>query len=73
MAKKWRADVAGVRESTWSNNGMVYDTPEEVKEWLDGLKMRWFGYDMARVVSDDTPRHQTIDMNDPSIYQNFRS
>ena len=70
---KWRADVAGTHENVWSNNAIEYDTEEEVKKWLDGLKNRWFGYDMARVVPASTPRREKIDKNDPTIYQNFRS
>ncbi len=69
---KYRADVAGINEATWSNNAMEYDTPEEVKEWLKGLSSRWFGYDMARVVSTNTPKGEAIDKNDESIFQNFR-
>lgn len=70
---QFRADVTGIGENRWSNNAMVYDTEEEAKAWLDGLSMRWFGYDMARVVSADTPSKETVDPGDPAIYQNFRS
>lgn len=69
---KWRADVAGVRETVWSNNAIVYNTPEEVKKWLDKLSTRWSGYDMSRVVPSQTPTGERIDMNDPDIYQNYR-
>ena len=70
---KYRADVAGVKDSRWGKNAMEYDSPEEVKEWLNGLKNRWFGYDMARIVTVDTPYGEVIDMEDETIYQNFRS
>lgn len=70
---QFRADVTGIGENSWSNNAMVYDTEDEAKDWLAGLSMRWFGYDMARVVPADTPTKEPVDMNDPTIYQNFRS
>jgi hypothetical protein len=69
---KWRADVAGKDEANWSNNGMEYNTSVEVRNWLDGLAGRWFGYDMSRVVPTTTPKREAIDPNDPTIYQNFR-
>jgi hypothetical protein len=46
---------------------MDYDTRAEAEAWLDGLRMRWFGYDMARVVTIDTPRNQPIDPPTTSI------
>jgi hypothetical protein len=69
---KFRAEVAGTRENVWSTNAMEYNTPEEAKVWLDGLSSRWFGYDMGRVVSTDTPRREAIDLVNQDIYQNFR-
>lgn len=70
--EKYRAEVAGRGEDTWSTNAMEYNTPEEAQEWLDNLKMRWFGYDMARVVPVSTPARERVDPSDPTIYQNFR-
>lgn len=69
---KYRAEVAGLREDVWSRNAMVYDTPEEAKAWLDGLALRWFAYDMGRVVPADTPDNQPVDLEHDDIYQNFR-
>jgi hypothetical protein len=68
-----RAECAAVGEDVWSTNAMEYATVKEAKEWLDGLKMRWFGYDMARVVSITHPHGEKVVMDDPLIYQNFRS
>lgn len=70
--QKWKAQICAVRENVWSENAMVYDTPEEVKEWLDGLRSRWFGYDAARIVPESTPNREPVDRNDPQIYQWFR-
>lgn len=72
-AVKYRAEVTGIGENTWSNNAMEYDTPEEAKAWLDQKKFSWTGYDMGRVVPADTPKKQPVDMSDPAIYQNFRT
>lgn len=69
---KFRCDVAGVNESRWSNNSMTYETQEQAEKYLDGLSMRWTGYDMARIVTEDTPTRELIDNNDPTIYQNYR-
>jgi len=69
---KYRADVAGVRENTWSTNAKEYDTEEEAKAALDNLASRWFGFDMSRVVPSTTPRNQPIDMQNDVIYQNMR-
>ena len=68
---KYRAEIAAVGENVWSNNAMEYDSIEEVAEWLDGLSMRWFGYDMSRIVNTETPKNQEITPFDIT-YQNFR-
>ena len=70
--KKFRAEVAGIRESVWSKNGKEYDTEKEAKDWLDVLAHRWMGYDLSRVVTTDTPTNQPIDLEKDIIYQNFR-
>jgi hypothetical protein len=69
---KYRAEVAGVRENTWSTNAKEYNTEEEAKAWLDDLSGRWFGYDMSRVVPITTPTKQPVDIKNDVIYQNFR-
>lgn len=69
---KYRAEVAGIGENTWSTNAIEYDTPEEAKKWLDDLSGKWFGYDMSRVVPIPTPRGEEINRVSNEIYQNFR-
>ena len=69
---KYRADVAGIRENTWSTNAKEYDTEEEAKAALDNLASRWFGFDLSRVVPSTTPRNQPVDMQNDVIYQNMR-
>ena len=69
---KFRADIAGIRETNWSNNAMEYNTEQEAKDWLDNLSMRWTGYDLSRVVPTNTPKGEPIDMVNNVIYQNFR-
>jgi len=68
---KYRAEVVGTGENTWSTNAKEYNTEEEAKAWLDGLSGRWFGYDMSRVVPTTTPRGQPVDIKNDNIYQNF--
>lgn len=68
---KYRADVAAIGENVWSNNAMEYNTIEEVKTWLDSLANRWFGYDMSRIVTTDTPKNEQI-LDSHITYQNFR-
>ncbi len=70
--EKFRAEVTGIGENVWSCNGMEYDTDAQAKEWLDGLSTRWFGYDMSRVVTVDTPKRQMVNFETDSFYQNFR-
>lgn len=70
---KYRAEVAGIGENKWSGNALEYDTEEEAKKYLDNLSMRWFGYDLGRVVPVSVPRNQPVDMEHDTIYQNFRS
>jgi hypothetical protein len=69
---KFRADVAGVRENTWSTNAKEYNTEEEAKAALDNLASRWFGFDLSRVVPSTTPTNQPVDLQNDIIYQNFR-
>jgi hypothetical protein len=68
---KFRADIAAIGENIWSNNAMEYETIEEVKQWLNDLSCRWFGYDMARIVTTDVPRNEYVKETDV-LYQNFR-
>jgi len=70
--EKYRAEVAATGENRWSNNSMEYDTPEEAKQWLDGLSGRWFGYNLSRVVPVSTPYNQPVDMGNDELYQNYR-
>jgi hypothetical protein len=70
--EKFRAEVTGMKENVWSCNAMEYESVEEAKAWLDGLSCRWFGYDMARVVSVDVPKNQPVNFETDEFYQNFR-
>lgn len=70
-AIKYRADIAAINEDVWSNNAMEYDSIEECKAWLDGLASRWFGYDMSRIVTTDTPKNEQI-LPSHKTYQNYR-
>ena len=70
---KYRAEVGGVGENNWSSNAMEYDTEQEAKDWLTRLSDRWFGYDISRVVTTDTPNRQNINPQSQNIFQNFRS
>ena len=70
--EKFRAEVTGIREMVWSSNGMEFETEAAAKEWLDGLSMRWFGFDLARVVPAETPRGEAVNFETDSIYLNFR-
>lgn len=69
---KFRAEVTGIRENVWSSNGVEFETADLAKKWLDDLSMRWFGYDLGRVVTIDTPKGQRVDLATDDIYQNFR-
>lgn len=70
--EKFRAEVTGIKEMSWSGNSIEYDTPEEAKKWLDGLAGRWTGFDMSRVVPVSTPISQPVDFETQELYQNFR-
>lgn len=70
--QKFRAEITAIRENVWSSNSMVFDTVDEARQWLIGLSQRWFGCDMGRVVSDDTPRNQTVSESDELVF-NFRN
>jgi hypothetical protein len=69
---KYRADVTGINESSWSTNGVEFNSEEQTKRYLDGLAERWFGFDMSRVVPVDTPKHQPVDFENHIFYQNCR-
>ena len=68
----YRTEVVGVNENWWSTNGLRYDNIEEAKKWLDNLAMRWFGYDMSRVVDAETPEHEEVNLEKNELYQDFR-
>jgi len=69
---KYRTEVLGVGEDTWSSNNVEYKTKKEAMKWLDDLRMRWFGYDVARVVPVSTPKDQKFNPSKDIVYQDFR-
>lgn len=69
---KFRTEVAGIGENTWSSNGILYDNKKEAEQWLNDLSIRWAGFDMSRIVPEEQPKMETINLNDSKIFQNFR-
>ena len=71
-AVKYRCDVAGIGENTWSSNGMEYDSQADAEKALNDLSGRWFGYDLSRIVPSTTPMHEPVNIETDELYQNFR-
>lgn len=69
---KYRAEVTGINENVWSGNAIEYDTIEEAEQYLNNLSMKWFGYDMSRIVPTTTPTRQKVDYDNDMFYQDFR-
>lgn len=69
----WKAQVAGIGEMVWSENALRFDTEEEARAHIADLSMRWFGFDLGRVVPADTPNREPVDLSDPKITHNFRT
>lgn len=69
---KFRCEVTGIGENTWSSNGKDYDTIEAAEAALDSLADRWFGFDRSRIVPSDTPRGQKVSDTDV-LYQNLKA
>jgi len=69
----YKAQVAGIGEDVWSENALRFDTPEEARAYILDLANRWFGFDLGRVVTEDTPSRESVDMSDPRIVFNTRS
>lgn len=69
---KFRVDVGGVGENSWSTNSMRFDTEEEGVKYAKNLLGRWYGADIARVVPESTPSREKIDLQDPTICINDR-
>ena len=69
---KYRCEITGINESKWSCNGLTYNTIPEAEDYLNRLSLRWFGYDMSRIVPEDTAKNELLDKNDPLIFQNYR-
>ena len=69
----YKVQVAGSGENVWSENALRFDTPEEAKAYASDLLGRWFGADMARVVSSDTPTRAAVDPSDSQIVINYRT
>jgi hypothetical protein len=72
LQTKFRAEVAGKGENIWSTNDMEFNTEQEAQKWLDDLSDRWFGYDLGRIVPVSTPTRQPVDLENDTIYQNYR-
>lgn len=70
---EYRADVAGSGEGTWATNALTFPTVEDATAYAHDLLGRWMGADMARVVTTDTPKGESIDLNDERIVVNYRS
>ena len=69
----WKAQVAGNGEQVWSENALRFETEEEARKYISDLSMRWFGFDLGRVVPSDTPNREPVDLSDPKITHNFRT
>lgn len=70
---KFKVQVTGVGEYTWSENSLSFDTEEEAKAYADDLMGRWMGADMARVVPVSTPRGASVEADDPAVVVNYRT
>lgn len=70
--QKFRAEVTGLNENVWSTNSLEFDTKQEAIDWVKGLSSRWFGCDMGRVVSTETPRGQKVNLEKDELVFNYR-
>lgn len=68
----FKAEVAGIGEDVWSGNALLFGTREAAEAYIYDLAGRWFGFDLGRVVTADTPKRQPVDLNDPTIVYNAR-
>ena len=68
----YKAQFAGVGENVWSGNGLTFDTSAEAADYEMSLLMRWTGVDMARVVTEDVPVREPVELDDERIVASYR-
>jgi hypothetical protein len=68
----FRAEVTGLNENVWSTNSLEFETKQEAIDWVKDLSGRWFGCDMGRVVTTDTPRNQQVNIETDELVFNYR-
>ena len=68
----YKAQVAGVGENVWSGNGLLFHTEDEAVDYAKGLLLRWSGADMARVVTEDVPVREPVELDDERIVASYR-
>lgn len=68
----FKAEVAGIGEDVWSGNALLFGTREAAEAYILELSTRWFGFDLGRVVTADTPPRQPVNLSDPTIVYNAR-
>jgi hypothetical protein len=53
--KSWKPEIRGVRETSWSQNGLAFATRKEAEQWGFDLLLRWSGAEDYRAVESDEP------------------
>ena len=69
----YRAEFGGIRENVWSRNGLTFEDIATAERYAESLLSRWTGADIARVVPEDHPAHEQVDLNDERICVNWRA
>ena len=69
----FKVQVTGIRENTWSGNGLTFETREDATTYAKDLMSRWTGCDMGRVVPVETPNGEVVDYNDEQIVLSYRN
>lgn len=66
----YRVDVSNDCRG-WATNALRFATEEEARAYASDLASRWMAVKLARVVSDDVPDRESVDMGDTRICVRF--
>lgn len=63
----YRVDVAVEGERDWATNALRFETTQEASDYASDLAGRWMSVLAARVVSEETPDREPIDLTDDRV------
>jgi hypothetical protein len=69
---KFRPEIVKLGDDTYSHSPVTFNTEAEAKKWLDTLAVKSKTFDLSRIVPNNHPKTQKVNLKKDNFYQNFR-